>query len=72
MTTPDYKALSRGISRDMSPDAIARRLRIAGELYRLAETLSRAEYVGPVETTRDETRSNEVRERPQDEPEKRD
>ena len=31
-----YKNLSRGISRDMSPEAIARRLNILSELYEVA------------------------------------
>ena len=55
MTQPDYKALSRGMSRDMRPKAIAKRLRIASELYELAEVLSSATYVGKVEASRDET-----------------
>ena len=45
---PDFKSLSRGISDDMSPEAIARRLDIANQLYMLARTLSEAQYVGPV------------------------
>ena len=43
---PDYKKLSRGTSRDMSPDAIARRLEIASELWDLAQLLSTSRYVG--------------------------
>jgi hypothetical protein len=47
-TEPDYKELSRGVSTDMSPEAIARRLQIAGELYELVKALERAERVnGP-------------------------
>lgn len=45
MSHPDYKALSRGESDDMSPRAIARRLEIASQLYRLARTLQGAEHV---------------------------
>ena len=53
MTGPDYESLSRGISSDMSPEAITRRLDVASQLYRLARTLSKAEYVGPVESLDD-------------------
>ncbi|GEM_PF-5489182 len=42
----DYKSLSRGISDDMSSDAIARRLDIASDLYDLAAFLSKARYGG--------------------------
>jgi len=49
MKQRDYEALSKGISGDMSPQAIAERLRIASELYDLAKTLSTATYVGKVE-----------------------
>jgi len=33
--SPDYKSLSRGYSRDMSPAAIAKRLDKVAELYEL-------------------------------------
>ena len=46
MTEPDQKALSRGVSSDMSPEAIARRLRIVSELYDLARVLGRTRYLG--------------------------
>ena len=49
----DYKALSRGISRDMSAQAILRRLKIASSLRDAAIRLSRATFirkVNPVET----------------------
>jgi len=49
MTAPDYEALSKGVSLDMSSRAIAERLRIASELYDLARILSTARYRGPVE-----------------------
>jgi hypothetical protein len=49
MKQPDYEALSKGISRDMSPEAIAARLRIVSELYDLAQSLSTAKCVGNVE-----------------------
>lgn len=41
----DYKSLSRGISRDMSSHAIARRLQIASDLYDLASFLGKARPV---------------------------
>jgi hypothetical protein len=47
----DYEALSKGISRDMSSQAIAERLRIASELHDLARVLSTAVRVGSVEPT---------------------
>jgi hypothetical protein len=37
VTQPDYKSLSRGVSRDMSPEAISRRGAIASELSGLAK-----------------------------------
>ncbi|MBM81564.1 MAG: hypothetical protein CMJ78_13375 [Planctomycetaceae bacterium] len=43
------KAESRGVSADMSPEAISRRLDIVSELYDLCITLGRARYVGKVE-----------------------
>jgi hypothetical protein len=49
MTEQDYKALSRGISRDMSPDAIARRLQIASDLHDLVKDLAQAKNLGKVE-----------------------
>lgn len=65
MKPKDYKALSRGISHDMSPEAIAERLRIAGELYELAQTLSTARYVGPVEPIPAEGKAQDADEPPQ-------
>lgn len=47
MTKSDYKALSQGISRDMSSQAIARRLRILAELYELTQRLSKARRPEP-------------------------
>ncbi len=49
MSQPDYKSLSRGISRDMSSESIARRLKIVADLYELAQTLSRSKNLGRVE-----------------------
>ena len=49
MSQPDYKSLSRGISRDMSSEAIARRLKIVADLYELAKTLSGSKKLGRVE-----------------------
>ncbi|MBP6630624.1 MAG: hypothetical protein KA297_14405 [Kofleriaceae bacterium] len=34
---------------DMSPEAVARRMRTLASLYRLARSLARARIVGPVE-----------------------
>jgi len=42
------KSKSRGISGDMSPAAIERRLEMVDELRELALELSRAERLGPV------------------------
>ena len=39
---PDSKKISRGISRDMSPEAISRRLRIVSDLRILCLNLGRA------------------------------
>lgn len=50
----DDEDLSRGISRDMSPEAIARRLDIASQLFKLWNTLRNAKYVGPVERVEDD------------------
>ena len=41
MTKPDNKKISRGISRDMSPEAISRRLRIVSDLRILCLKLGR-------------------------------
>ena len=49
MTETDNKALSRGISHDMSAEAILRRLRIASDLYDVAKLLGKAKRVGRVE-----------------------
>ena len=50
MKERDYESLSKGISRDMSSQAIAERLRIVSELYDLAKTLSTARCLGSVES----------------------
>lgn len=52
MTPDDAKRLSRGISNDMSPEAISRRLDIMSELFRLNSALSKAQYVGKVTDVR--------------------
>lgn len=49
MKAQDYEASSKGISRDMSPPAIAERLRIVGELHDLARLLSTARFLGKVD-----------------------
>lgn len=41
------KDFYRGISHDMSPAAIDRRLKIVGGLYRLAHQLKNAQLLGP-------------------------
>jgi len=51
MTDQDLKSLSRGMSRDMSPAAIARRLEIASDLRDLAMTLATAQRIGTKEQT---------------------
>ena len=45
MNSEDHKQISRGISTDMTPSAILRRLRIVGELYRANTALSSAKLV---------------------------
>jgi hypothetical protein len=52
MTPEEAKRLSRGISSDMSPEAISRRLEIVSQLFRLGSALSRAKYIGRVEDVR--------------------
>lgn len=47
------KAKSRGISCDMSPSAVERRLEAVDELRELALELSRAQRLGPVEERRE-------------------
>ena len=54
MTASDNKAKSRGISADMSPQAISRRLEIVSELYELSKTLDTAKFVGKVEPTKND------------------
>ncbi len=48
---PDYKALSRGYSADMSSAAIADRLDKVGQLYDLWVHLQQAQPVGTDETS---------------------
>lgn len=50
MTTsePDPKARSRGISSDMSPAALERRLEIMAQLYEVWLLLRTARRIGPV------------------------
>lgn len=52
LTPEEAKRLSRGISTDMSPEAVSRRLEIAGELFELAAWLGKAKYVGKVRDLR--------------------
>ena len=49
MTERDDKSVSRGISSDMSPKAISRRLEIVSELYEIAKVLQGAEFLDKVE-----------------------
>ena len=51
MKQDDSKLLSRGISRDMSPEAIARRLEIVSELSELSHTLGKDQNLGKVQPT---------------------
>lgn len=48
MNQPDYKALSRGQSSDMSPEAILHRLKIVDELHELGNFLTSGEFGEPV------------------------
>ena len=49
MNAESAKSVSRGVGRDMAPEAIARRLDIAGQLHELARCLSKTRRIGPVE-----------------------
>lgn len=46
------KSLSRGISSDMSSEAVLRRLEIVDELRELAKDLQSAKRLGPIQTLR--------------------
>ncbi len=46
----DHKDRSRGVSCDMSPEAIARRIRIVSELRALSLKLAAAEKIAPDES----------------------
>lgn len=46
MKPEEQKSRSRGISRDMSSEAISRRLDILVELHEVARALARAERIG--------------------------
>jgi len=59
MTPEEAKRLSRGISSDMSPEAISRRLEIVSQLFRLGSALSKAKYIGRVEDVRAARRAAE-------------
>jgi hypothetical protein len=45
----ELKRRGRGISDDMSPDAIGNRIEIVGQLHRMWQMLRQAECVGPVQ-----------------------
>ena len=49
MQDKDYKSLSRGVSDDMSPEAISRRLDIVSELYDLYLSLKKSRRLCQVE-----------------------
>ena len=49
MDAHEMKRRGRGISRDMSPEGIARRLDIVGELWRMWRVLRQARPIGPVQ-----------------------
>jgi len=63
MTSPDDKKRSRGMSRDMSPEAISRRLRIVSDLRILCLKLGGAKKL---ELERTSTKEWEGSERPAD------
>ncbi len=49
MDPEELKRRGRGISDDMSPDAIGRRIDIVGQLHRMWQLLRHAQRVGPVQ-----------------------
>lgn len=49
MDPKDLKRRGRGISDDMSPDAIGKRIDIVGQLHRMWQLLRHAQRVGPVQ-----------------------
>ncbi len=49
MKPEEHKSKSRGISRDMSPEAISRRLDILVELHEVARALANAKRIGKAE-----------------------
>lgn len=53
--TDSAKSLSRGISCDMSSEAVTRRLEIVDELRELAEDLQTAKRLGLIETIDSQT-----------------
>jgi len=52
MTPEEMKNKSRGYGVDMSPEALAKRLRIASDLSAMAQRLAKAKNLGPVESPR--------------------
>jgi hypothetical protein len=62
MNPEEMKKRSRGISTDMSPEAISRRIEIASQLYEMATLLKKAKKIGrasPEGRGADETNSAE-------------
>ena len=51
MKPEEQKSKSRGISRDMSPEAISKRFDILVELHEVAMALARAKRIGKAEPT---------------------
>ncbi len=51
MTPEEQKSKSRGNSRDMSPEAISKRLDILVELHEVARALASAKCMGKAEPT---------------------
>jgi hypothetical protein len=64
MSEPNYKDLSRGVSNDMSPEAIDRRLEIASQLWKLANVLGQNEYVGKIDAPEAQTEEGTEHEPP--------
>lgn len=59
MTEVDYKKLSRGMSRDMSPEAVSRRLKKVSNLRNLCLMLGRAGKAAKEERRREQARADE-------------
>lgn len=60
MNADEMKRRGRGISDDMSPAAIARRIDIVGDLWRMWQILRNARRIGPVEGQDSDQRQDNV------------